>query len=58
MGTSPTAAAEARAQAAKKAGGYYYVPWMLTPEEAKERGFREDEEVVMPMPVYSDEEED
>lgn len=52
------AAAEARAQAAKKAGGYYYVPWMLTPEEAKERGFREDEEVVMPMPVYSDEEED
>lgn len=29
---------------------------MLTPDEAKERGFREDEEVVMPMPVYSDDE--
>jgi hypothetical protein len=50
------AAAEARAQAAKKAGDSYYETWMLTPEEAKERGFREDEEVVMPMPVYSDDE--
>jgi hypothetical protein len=29
---------------------------MLTPDEAKVRGFREDEEVVMPMPVYSDDE--
>ena len=32
--------------------------WMLTPEEAKERGFRDDEELVMPMPVDSSDEED
>ena len=31
---------------------------MLTPEEAKERGFRDDEELVMPMPVDSSDEED
>ena len=31
---------------------------MLSASEAKERGFRDDEEVVMPMPVFSDSSDD
>jgi hypothetical protein len=46
-----------RARAARTAAESSYV--RLTPEEARARGFRDDEELVMPMPVddSSDEED-
>jgi hypothetical protein len=46
-----------RARAARTAAERSYV--RLTPEEARARGFRDDEELVMPMPVddSSDEED-
>ena len=45
-----------RARAARTAAESSYV--RLTPEEARARGFRDDEELVMPMPVDSSDEED
>ena len=56
MDAPQEAATEEWARAAKKAVDSPF--WMLTPEEAKERGFRDDEELVMPMPVDSSDEED
>jgi hypothetical protein len=55
MDAPQVAAAEEWAWAAKKAGDSPFL--MLTPEEAKERGFRDDEELVMPMPVDESDED-
>jgi hypothetical protein len=55
MDAPQVAAAEEWACAAKKAGDSPFL--MLTPEEAKERGFRDDEELVMPMPVDESDED-